>query len=113
MPEVYNKIRDFEWDLTIFAQYYLTILIYNTPKEYSKIILDLFFLDGENILHSLIVRMMKLQEGKILGFKDELEMINYFKRDLILDSFKTVEVNKAKAKDLSDFELNFLKTNLL
>ena len=62
VPAIYQKIVDFEWDLTIFSQYYITIMLYNTPTGFCQIILDLFFLDGENVLHSLIIRMMKLQE---------------------------------------------------
>ncbi len=46
VPAIYQKIIDYEWDLTIFSQYYITILLYNTPREFSKIILDLFLLDG-------------------------------------------------------------------
>lgn len=46
VPAVYQKLIDYEWDLTIFSQYYITIMLYNTPKDFSKIILDLFFLDG-------------------------------------------------------------------
>lgn len=67
VPSVYQKIIDYEWDLTIFSQYYITILLYNTPREFSKIILDLFLLEGENVLHSLIIRMLKLNEDKILS----------------------------------------------
>lgn len=32
IPAVYQKLIDFEWDLTIFSQYYITIMLYNTPK---------------------------------------------------------------------------------
>lgn len=46
VPSIYQKLIDFEWDLTIFSQYYITIMLYNTPSQFSKIILDLFFLDG-------------------------------------------------------------------
>lgn len=46
VPAVYQKLIDFGWDLTIFSQYYITIMLYNTPLDFSKIILDLFFLDG-------------------------------------------------------------------
>lgn len=60
VPSVYQKIIDYEWDLTIFSQYYITIMLYNTPREFSKIILDLFLLEGENVLHSLVIRMLKL-----------------------------------------------------
>lgn len=46
VPALYQKLIDYEWDLTIFSQYYITIMLYNTPKDFSKIILDMFFIDG-------------------------------------------------------------------
>lgn len=100
IPSVYQKLIDFEWDLTIFSQYYITIMLYNTPKQFSKIILDLFFLDGENALHSLIIRMMKMQQEKILGFSDECELMAYFKRDIIYDCYDSVKRNQVNAKKL-------------
>jgi hypothetical protein len=68
IPAVYQKIIDYEWDLTIFSQYYITIMLYNTPKEFGKIILDMFLLDGEKVLHSLIIRMLKMNEDTITSF---------------------------------------------
>jgi hypothetical protein len=68
IPAVYQKIIDYEWDLTIFSQYYITIMLYNTPKEFGKIILDMFLLDGEKVLHSLIIRMLKMNEDTIISF---------------------------------------------
>jgi hypothetical protein len=32
VPSIYQKLIDFEWDLTIFSQYYITIMLYNTPS---------------------------------------------------------------------------------
>lgn len=46
VPQIYERLINYNWDLTIFAQYYLTIMLYNTPHEFATIILDLFFLDG-------------------------------------------------------------------
>lgn len=83
VPAVYQKIIDYEWDLTIFSQYYITILLYNTPKDFAKIILDLFLLDGENTLHSLIIRMLKLNEDRILDMIEEGDLMEYFKRKMI------------------------------
>lgn len=103
VPAVYQKIVDFEWDLTIFSQYYITIMLYNTPVGFSKIILDLFFLDGENVIHSLIIRMMKLQEEKILGCMDEGQIMNYFKKDMIADTYASVCRNQIDAQKLEDF----------
>ena len=110
IPAVYQKIVDYEWDLTIFSQYYITIMLYNTPLEFSKIILDLFFLDGENALHSLIIRMMKMKEERILGFLDECELMNYFKKDLIIECYNSVKKNQEDATKLEDFEINFIKS---
>ena len=111
VPTVYQKIIDFEWDLTIFSQYYITIMLYNTPTGFSKIILDLFFLDGENVLHSLIIRMMKMQEDKILGCMDEGQIMNYFKKDMINDCYVSICKNQVNAKKLEDFEINFMQIN--
>jgi hypothetical protein len=110
VPTVYQKLIDSEWDITIFSQYYITIMLYNTPKDFSKIILDLFFLNGENALHSLIIRMMKLQEDKIVAFEDLCELMNYFKKEMIMDCFRSVEKNQTNAQKLEDFEINFMKS---
>jgi len=45
-PKILTLIESLEWDLGIFAQYYVTICLYNCPIELSSIILDLFLLDG-------------------------------------------------------------------
>ena len=78
-------------------------MLYNTPLEFSKVILDLFFLDGENALHSLIIRMMKMMEDKILSFMDECQLMMYFKKDLILDCYNSVKKNQVDATKLEDF----------
>lgn len=46
VPEILERIESLEWDLGIFAQYYITICLYNCPFELAPIILDLFLLDG-------------------------------------------------------------------
>ena len=86
-------------------------MLYNTPLDFSKVILDLFFLDGENALHSLIIRMMKMKEDKILGFMDESELMMYFKKDLLLDCYSSMKKNQIEATKLEDFEINFIKSN--
>lgn len=110
VPAIYQKIIDYEWDLTIFSQYYITIMLYNTPQEFSKIVLDLFLLDGENILHSLIIRMMKVNEDKILSILDECMLMMYFKKDMIMDTYEAVRKNQPQAQKLEDFEINFIQT---
>ena len=73
--------------MTIFSQYYITILLYNTTKDFSKVILDLFLLDGENIIHSLIIRMLKLHEDTIIGLFEESELMEFFKKKMLHVTF--------------------------
>lgn len=46
VPAILSLIEDAGWDLGIFAQYYVTICLYNCPAELSPLVLDLFLLDG-------------------------------------------------------------------
>ena len=109
VPSVYQKLIDFEWDLTIFSQYYLTLMIYNTPKELSKVILDLFLLDGESVIHSMIIRLMKLQEDKIRSFQDEIDLMTYFKSGILNGGLESIQNQKGDAKKLEDFEISFFR----
>jgi hypothetical protein len=60
VPRVLALIEEQDWDMTIFAQYYVTICLYNCPAELAPMVLDLFLLDGEAVIHSLVLRMMVL-----------------------------------------------------
>lgn len=62
-------------------------MLYNTPKDFSKVILDLFLLDGENIIHSLIIRMLKLHEDTIIGLFEEAELMEFFKKKMLHVTF--------------------------
>jgi hypothetical protein len=62
VPKLLERIEEEGWDLTIFAQYYVTICLYNCPPDLAPIILDLFLLDGESVIHSLLIRMMVLNQ---------------------------------------------------
>ena len=46
VPKILGRLDDEGWDLTIFAQYYVTICLYNCPPDLAPIVLDLFLLDG-------------------------------------------------------------------
>lgn len=70
-PKILNHIKSYELDLNIcFAQYYITLIIYNTPYGLAKRILDLFLLQGQQAIHSVIMKMLKICESKILNIND-------------------------------------------
>lgn len=83
-PEILWHIKELELDLNMcFAQYYLTLIIYNTPIELATIILDLFLLEGERVIHSLILKMLIACREKILAIDDMGMLIRFFKTDML------------------------------
>lgn len=61
VPAILQQIRKHDLDLNLcFSQYYLTLVIYNTPLCLAKRILDMFLLQGEQAIHSVILRMLKI-----------------------------------------------------
>ena len=110
MPRILNRIEGEDWDMTIFAQYYVTICLYNCPPELAPIVLDLFLLDGETVIHSLVVRMMVMNEEKIMGLKDEMQLMKYLKPEMLQDTYHRLVRDRSQAKCLEDFQINFLKT---
>lgn len=100
VPKILDRIFGLEWDLGIFAQYYLTLCLYNCPPELAPIILDMFLLDGENVLHSLLIRMLVINEEKILGFKDECQLMKFIKTEMLSDTYKRLLKDRKNAHKL-------------
>ena len=62
VPRILEMLDEEGLGLGIFAQCYVTICLYGCPIELSKIILDLFLLDGEMVVHSLLIRMLVVNQ---------------------------------------------------
>lgn len=88
----------------------MTICLYNCPLELAPIVLDLFLLDGETVVHSLLIRMLVLNECTILAFKDESALMRYLKSEMLNDTYCKLLKNRLHANCLEDFEINFLST---
>jgi hypothetical protein len=83
-PEVLWHIKQNDLDLNMcFAQYYLTLVIYNTPIEFATIILDLFLLEGERVIHSVILKMIIACREKILQIDEMGMLVKFFKTDML------------------------------
>jgi len=100
VPDILSLIEDAGWDLGIFAQYYVTICLYNCPSELAPLVLDLFLLDGELVIHSLLIRMMFINKETILQFKDECQLMKYLKTDMLNDAYRQLIANRKNAKCL-------------
>lgn len=83
-PKILYRIKELELDLNMcFAQYYLTLVIYNTPIEFATKILDLFLLEGERVIHSIILKMLIACQERILQIDDMGILIRFFKSDML------------------------------
>jgi hypothetical protein len=88
----------------------VTICLYNCPSELAPLVLDLFLLDGENVIHSLLLRMLALNQSRIMAFQDEMLLMRFLKTDMLGDAYHQLILNRANAKRLEDFQINFLRT---
>ena len=93
---------------SLFAQNYYSLLTYSDPPdELTKQMIDLFFLEGDKAITSLIVRMLKLSKDEILKIKDPEVMQSFVKRDMFHYCFKDVSEQKLNAKKIGDFGISF------
>eukprot|EP01016_Furgasonia_blochmanni_P041266 TRINITY_DN5335_c0_g2_i2.p1 TRINITY_DN5335_c0_g2~~TRINITY_DN5335_c0_g2_i2.p1 ORF type:complete len:478 (+),score=93.14 TRINITY_DN5335_c0_g2_i2:66-1436(+) len=94
LPEVYIHItkRDLSI-LTCFTQFFVTILLYNTPLEHSARILDMFLIASENFIVDCLVRLLSIGRDEILKKRDTQSLFEYFKTGLIAQNFGTYQTN--------------------
>ena len=41
-------------------------MMYNTPREFTKYIIDLFLLEGEKVIYDILLRIIKLSKQEII-----------------------------------------------
>ncbi|CAD8088763.1 unnamed protein product [Paramecium sonneborni] len=68
IPELHKHfydegITDF---FPFFSRFYMTLLMYNIPWRFSSMILDLFLIEGEEIIHKLILAMLLYHKNKLI-----------------------------------------------
>lgn len=71
-------------------------------------VMDLFMLDGQKALHSIIVGMLRLNLAAIL-LCDETDLIGYLNKGMILDTFNRYKRDQKEATCLEEFVLNYLR----
>lgn len=88
IPEIKIKIEEFGLDLQMcFDQAFITILLYYTPLDFSKRIIDIFLLEGESVIFNILIRIMLIKKKKILEYKTPEDLFNYIRKDMIKESF--------------------------
>lgn len=65
--------------LIFIDQQFFTLMSYKLPFEFSIKVLDLFLIQGEQIIFEVLLRSYVLNEGEILQFEDKDDLIGFVK----------------------------------
>lgn len=99
--DLYMHFQSQELDFTCFSAYFLTLCVYIAPLEVSVKIMDLFLMEGEEVLLNLILKMLVLKKTKILRLKSG-ELHNFLSKRLVVECFE-----QYKAESLLEFGSDF------
>ena len=69
--------------------------------------IDLFFLEGEKAITSLIIRMLEISREEIMKIDDAEKMQKFLKKDMFHYCYKTLLEEEKNAKTLNDFGISF------
>ena len=109
VPDVFYNIYKMEMDsYSLFSQNYFSLLTYsNPPDDLCKQMMDLFFLEGQKAITSVIVRMLQMSQDHILKLTEPEDMQKFIKVEIFFYCFKPFYEQKVNAKTISDFGLSF------
>ena len=82
-PNVYNHImEEIEISLVpVFSSILQTIFIYDSPENVATQIFDVFLLDGETVIFTLLLKMIEHKEQKILSLLDH-DLLKYIRTEM-------------------------------
>ena len=66
MLDLYLHFQAQGLHISVFAQYFLTVFAYKTPPELVVRVMDLFLLEGEQVLFNILIKMLQLKRHKLL-----------------------------------------------
>lgn len=91
-PQVLAHLLDESLDLmSCFAQYYVTIFLYDTPESIAVRILDLFLLEREHVIPDLILGMLQRKQGTILALRGEA-LFRFMRGSMVRECFEEYSI---------------------
>ena len=93
--QVYRHVLKDEfasWEAS-FASQVITLFICDYEFEHAARVMDLFMLEGEQVIVDILVNMVQLKKKKILQL-DELELMNYLRKDMAVECFAEYPMSK-------------------
>ena len=84
VPEVFYHMEEQGIDVQMsFDQAFITILLYYTPMNFSKRIIDMFLLIGEKVIIDVLIRMLAICKEEILQRESPEILHSFLKKDLV------------------------------
>lgn len=68
--------------------------MYDCPEDIASHIFDVFLLDGEQVIFTLIIKMIEHREKHILSIEDDEELLNYLRSHMVKDCLKAYPMTK-------------------
>ena len=99
-PEIHDKISDIDENMiNVFSANIQTLFIYDAPEHIGAHIYDIFLLDGEQIIFTLLIKMIELHEETILSidednFDEERDLLTYLRCIMPLECLTTVPLTE-------------------
>ncbi|CAD8197354.1 unnamed protein product [Paramecium pentaurelia] len=112
LPQLYKHFQEVGVDFNICFQYqYFTLLMYGNSWKISRMIFDVFLFEGEEIIHTFIIGMLKCCEDSLLKLYTFEEILKFCKNDMIQQFYGIFSVHLDGKKDLTNtlFNLGFIK----
>lgn len=87
LPEVHKHFLTEGAEIMIcFSQYFITLFMYDTPIPMSMRIMDLFLLEGEQVLFNLIIKMLLFKREKVLALNGQY-LYTYLRSRLVRECY--------------------------
>jgi hypothetical protein len=77
----------------IFSSIFITLFVYDVPHSVATRIFELFILEGEKILLSMLYKMIKIKQKKLLSLK-HIDLLHYMREGMIMECIKEVPLEE-------------------
>ena len=90
-PEVLEHLRANSLEIDRISPIFLTLFVYETPIEIATRLFEVFILDGDMALISILMRMIELKAGDLLD-REDMELQNYVLRRMTTECVEEYSV---------------------
>lgn len=93
LNRVYMHFKRLGLEINCFARFYITLFTCKSPLELGARVIDVFLLEGENVIHSILLKMIELKQDKIL-LMDFEDLFVYFTDGLIRECYSEFSITE-------------------